>query len=498
MHKRLLPLTVAAFAVISFLWSCTKLDTTDIGSGLLPAVDNVNTFDTTLSITTTQGIFNDSSIVGRSDDHVLGFISNDPLFGQTSAGVYMQLKPPFYPYFIGGVPLDTIVGLDSVVLCLKYKGSYGDTNSLVRLNAYQIFSNEFRDSFNAIRNVNYTFPAGGSLGPLIGSAMVDIRNLDDTIHYKNRRDYSVNTIRIKMDASWATTLFLRDSTTSNIANNAFLTDTLFRKFYNGLAVTSDLGNALVYTNLLDTNTKLEIHYRKRYNNVIDTVYTSFKLNDGSSSTISISSTANVITRNRSGAAVSSPSSDEIFLQTSPGTYARLNIPALPTLNNRIIHRAEIIVEQIPNGINDDKFVAPAFLYLDLKDTTTTTDKWKPIYFDLNPSYPYDPDFKVNAYFPDQIDYTYFGGFRREKSDGFGNTIKYYTFNISRYVQKMVTQGMPNYEMRLFAPFKFSYPQYFPTYLPAGGMNSIAFGRIRVGSGTNANYKMRLRIIYSRI
>lgn len=500
MQKRILSIAVAAFAVISFLnWSCTKLDTTDVGSGLIPVVDNVHTFDTTLNITTTQGLFNDTSVVGRGDDHIIGNITNDPMFGRTTGGVYMQIKPNRFPYFIGGVALDTVIGMDSIVLCLKYKGFYGDSTIPMQLEAHQIFSDDFRDSVNKVRTVNYTFPAGGSLGPTLGSTLVDIRRMGDTVKYRNGRDYSINTIRIKMDAAWASTLFNRDSIATNASNNAFYNDSIFRRFYNGFAViaTSGSGNALIYTNILDTSTKLEIHYRKRYKNVVDTTFTSFRLSDGSASNIQVSSTANVVTRNRAGSSMTSPTSDEIYLQTSPGTYAKLSIPELGTLNNRIIHRAELIVEQIPNGPMDNIFATPPYLYIDLKDTSIA-DKWKPVYVDLNPNVGYDPDFKIAYFFPDDIDYLYFGGYRREKLDVFGNLIKYYNFNLTRYTQRIVTQHIPNYELRLFAAFKFSYPQYGANYLPTGGQNSVAFGRVKVGSGTNSNYKMRLRIIYSKL
>jgi len=57
-QKRILPITITAFLFLAFInWGCSKLDTTDIGSDLLPAVDNVNTFDTVLTINTTQWYF---------------------------------------------------------------------------------------------------------------------------------------------------------------------------------------------------------------------------------------------------------------------------------------------------------------------------------------------------------------------------------------------------------------------------------------------------------
>ncbi|MEO7307948.1 MAG: DUF4270 family protein [Ferruginibacter sp.] len=504
MQKRILPIAITAIILISLIgWSCTKLDTTDIGSDLLPAVDNVHTFDTTLLINSTQsGIYDDSNYLSKYDDYAVGSISNDPLFGQTRASIFMQLKPIFYPYFLGSAG-DTLGVLDSVVLCLKYRGFWGDSLTRVHLEVKEVVDDFFRDSIYKVNSTAYQ-PATGSL---LGSTDIDVRTLGNYMRYNNGRDSVNNQIRIKItNTAWVTQLFGRDSIKLNGGNNAFYNDSLFRRFYNGLAVIGGGGgNGLIYASLSDTATKLEIHYKtKRYQTgKVDSVYSSLKLNPSSEpSTIKpVSNTANYVLRTRS-AQMTNPTSGEHFLQTSPGTFINLNIPGLAGLSNRIIHRAEIIVEQIPTDPRyDEIFSAPNFVYLDLKDTGTT-QKWKPIYFDLNTSLFYNPDDK-SAYLPVNpstgglgIDYTYFGGYKRTKSDIFGNQIKYYNFNISRYVQQIVTKHTPAYDMRLYAPFNIKYPQYSEARIPYG--NNIAYGRVRIGSGSNPNYRLRLRIVYSKL
>ncbi len=491
----------AALFISLFTWNCTKLDTTDIGSDLLPAVDNVHTFDTILNIITTQNLFNDTTIIERGDDHALGSITNDPLFGNTTANVFLQLKPNFYPYYFGKEK-DTLngfgAGLDSVVLCFQYKGFWGDTSLPIHVEVHEVSDIKFRDSVYIAKTVNYQ-PAYS--GTILGSADVDIRRLGDTVKYTNRRDYSLYQVRINLSKSlqgmaWSQALYNRDT----LAGHAFRSDSLYREFYNGLAVIATAqGNGLAYVNLADTSTKLEVHFRRKNKGVLDTLYNTFNINKSfsGSSTSAPSNTANNIIRNRAGARILSPNPDELFLQTSPGTYVNLNIPGLSTLSNRIVHRAEIIVEQIPTDpVLDAKLSAPNFLYIDLKDTGTVNN-WKPVYFDLNPNVAYDPDFKTATYFPSNgVDYTYFGGFARDKKDLFGTSIKYYNFNISRYVQQIVTRHTPNYTLRLFSPYSFKYPQHSTQIIPYS--NNIASGRVRIGSGTNTNYKLRLRIIYSKL
>jgi len=492
-HKRILPIATAAFLFSLIIAGCTKLDTTDIGSDLLPAVDNVNTFDTILSITTTQGLpYLDTTKVANTDDHVLGKISNDPVFGTTTASVYAQFKPTFFPYYYGNAK-DTIIGFDSVVLCLSYKGFWGDSiTQPLTLEVRQVALNAggLWDSLYQAKTVNY---APAVSGTLLGSTQVNFNTLGNYIKYSNGKDSVKNQIRIKLSPAFSNALYALDST----GNNAFRSDSLYKALFdNGLAITASTGNGLLYTNLTDSSSKLEIHFRRKNGSVPDTTYSAFKIYTSFGSSISPSSTADNIVRNRP-AQVNNPPSTEIYLQTTPGTYANLTIPALSTLSNRIIHRAEVIVEQIPfSQPSDSYFSAPNFLYLDLKDTSITgAEKWKPVYFDLNPTQSYNPDNSLSFY-PGSIDFAYYGGFVRDKKDVFGTPIKFYNFNITRYVQQIVTKHTFNYPLRLSAPYDIFYPQY-----DAGGIpfnNRLAWGRVKVGSGTNPNYTMRLRIVYSKL
>ncbi len=499
MQKRILPLAITAITFISLIgWNCTKLDTTDIGGDQLPAVDNVHTFDTTLLINSSQGYFNDSTTaVSLGEDHVVGSIFNDPIFGRTTANIFMQLKPSFYPYYFGNAG-DSLIALDSVVLCMKYTGFWGDSTTPVHLEVKEVQDVQFRDSVSKLNRIYYQPIYSGSS---IGSADIDSRRLADTVKYKNGKNYSVNQIRIKItDPIWISRLFGRDSTAANSGNNAFYKDSIFKRFYNGLAVVANGGgNGLLYVNIADTATKFEIHYKKRNSGVTDTVYSALRVNSSYAdpTTNAPSSTGNFVSRNRSGFPASVANANEHYLQTAPGTFVNINVPGLATFPNSIIHRAEIIVEQVPaNIVTDSAFSAPNFLYLDLKDTGTA-NKYKPIYYDLNSSISYDPDNLTLYYLPvgGQINYSYFGGFKRKKTDATG-TFDYYTFNISRYLQHMITEHRPNYGFRLYAPFDISYPQYSSELIPFS--NNIAYGRLKIGSATNVNHPIKLRIIYSKL
>lgn len=506
MSKRIVSFALSGFLIIVlFNWSCTKLDTTDIGADLLPAVDNINTFADTFAINTTQGVFTDTTkltVANTAENYVFGK-TTDPLMGETDATLYLQLKPSFYPFYMG-TPNDTILNIDSIVLCLAYKGIYGDTLSPIQLQVHEVDFGQHGlwDSLGTydkpyLHDINYFPNIGAALSPV---TTLDYANLRYYHTIGKGKDSVINQIRIKLTDQ---VLLDRFASIDSAYGGAFSRDTLFRQnVNNGFAVTMTQGNALIYTQLSDQYTRLEIHYKRKNGAVtLDTSMTTLTYNNGVSTALPRrGAVADHIVRTRNP--LPNPGDQEIYLQTAPGTYASLKIPQLTGYTNRIIHRAEIVLEEIPTDVfSDAYFPPPAYLYVDLVDSGTT--KWKPIYADLNPSYAYDPDYKSGLpFFPssNQVDYTYFGGTPMKKTDPAAPAGErhYYTLNVTRYVQQMVTKQTANYEMRLFAPYNLIYPQYSST--PIAYPNLIAAGRVRIGGGNavDPKYRMRLRIIYSNI
>ena len=75
-----------------YISACTKIESTNIGSGLIPPIDGVNTLDTFLDVYTNTFIdpLGDSAKVYKTDDHVIGIINNDPVFGKTTATAFLN------------------------------------------------------------------------------------------------------------------------------------------------------------------------------------------------------------------------------------------------------------------------------------------------------------------------------------------------------------------------------------------------------------------------
>jgi len=82
--------SLALAAVVLFLsslhfLSCKKInEATELGGDLIPAVDNVTTFDTTLTVEAYNFLFTDQDDTTTSSvSQFLGNINNDPLFCKT-------------------------------------------------------------------------------------------------------------------------------------------------------------------------------------------------------------------------------------------------------------------------------------------------------------------------------------------------------------------------------------------------------------------------------
>lgn len=478
----------AALFLLLLIAACTKISTTTIGNGLIPPVDGVNTFDTTLEIAAKNTNF-DTVAVGIADDNIIGYV-NDPLFGKTAASVAVQMLPPFFKYSFE-VSKDSLF-IDSVVLSLGYRGFWGDSTKPVSLHVYRMEAEQNFKKDSVYKNTKSFKPYGLELNDGNIARTFYIRDiLADTIYR--------NSIRIKLNNSFGTELLHYDST------NAYQNDSLFNVYVKGLIVESEqTGNTIIRTNLLDTGTKLILYYRYNRRDSAgkqDTTARSFIVSPYTSAH------CNMITRDRSGAEIAQylPSNpdeedDKIYIQSQPGTYSILKVKGLTGLPNMIVHRAEVIMEQIPDYTSsyDDLFGVPNLFLSGVNDT---------IRFAIPPSDPYDiyhtPPSPVVALTGQGIsNLGTFGCFPKTKADPVsGKNRYYYTFDITRYVQAVATRDIDTIRFALWAPYggyiKGSEvsPYYYPISSPT--LNYPAIGRVRLGGGNNADYKMRLHIIYSK-
>ncbi len=484
-----------AVAVFFFISGCTKIDTTTIGSGLITPIDGVTTLDTSLDVFTDNFInsLNDSLRVYKADDHIIGVINNDPLFGKTTAETYFELKPTSYKFsFPGGAS----VVPDSAVLILSYKGVFGDT--IVNQNW------EVRELAETLKNdAAYPVSRQVAAGNVVGSKNIDITTLNDSINYGFEN--AGNQIRIKLTPEFANRFIKQYDSTDN---NAYQSDSLFRLNFKGFAVSpaaGSSGNALIRVNLLDTNTKLALFYN--YKNPdspsVSKAVSYFRFSNGSSLSVPVSGSANYIKRDYNGsplyANVTNASENDslLFIQTSPGTFATVKIPGLSNLENSIIHRADLTVYQAQDPMSSDMLLAPPRYLL----LSSYYDSLKSVKENIPNDFVYNSTSGANI--------SSFGGFLTQKAvPGYGEA-KCYIFEVSRYVQGIVTRKDKNLTLLLSAPSNDSliytppYPATAPSaisyYTMPSNANNAADGRVLLAGGgmSSSPLRMRLRIIYSR-
>ncbi|MBL0232777.1 MAG: DUF4270 family protein [Chitinophagaceae bacterium] len=480
---------IAIVSTVAILFSaCRKInDYTEVGGGLIPPIDNINTFDTTITVQTFNDSFQfsgDSLYTLKSDEQFVGLINNDPLFGKTDARMFFELKNPYY----GSYPLSRkdSVKIDSIVMVLTYVERYGDSTIPQQFKVYEITNPQMvADSYYLVRREHFLYNPANVLNEQPVQAL-DLRKFDDSV--KVFRDTSANQIRIRLDTNFARRLVNYDTT------NAYKNDTIFKTFFKGFALRSEgAGNAVVGVNIGATTTRLAIYYRapKTAGGGIDTAVSYLYFTPNSSS-------ANYIKRDYSGSAFQTVAGTGVqtpvaYIQKSPGTYVTVKVPALPTLSNRVVHRAELIVEQLYDA-SDAKFPAPDRLYLDAPDPTLTSSyKFRTI--------PYSLDISTISGF----DFINFGVNPIASKDVNGNDIKVWKFNLSRYIQHVVNGTEPVYDFRLYAPMtirgtaRYQGSTLETSSFPATYLNgNTTIGRVRVGGGNHPTQRMRLRIIYSKL
>jgi len=461
--------------LLFFAFGCTKIDTTTLGEDLIPAIDNIHTFDTTFSVIANN--FGDApcDTIHRDNLQALGIISNDPLFGKTNAKIYAELKPAFFPWNFPTADANSFQ-VDSAVLILQYSHSFGDTNVLQKVNVYQL-----SDTFNIADNYTTCKVLGYDNSILLGTKSYYPSRLKDSVH--GYQEAAANQLRIPISKTLIES-FIKDSA------RIFRSNTDFQSYFKGFAIVPDEatgGQALNYFNF--STSHLSLYLRSASAGTADTSVLNFALTGYSGLSNSIirergtSEITNHLTNSTTGDTI-------LYIQTSPGTYALLNIPGLNGLSNRVINRAELIVDQVySSNSSNDIFDAPINLSIEVKDSTL-----------VNGSYIQIPcDFSGTEL---QTGFAHLGGQLKTITDNAGQSIGEYRFNISRYLQSIVTKGKSNLTLRLSAPNYLTNTSIYNDWCgqPIGPFsilkNYIGDGRVKLNGTNNSTTRIRLHVVYS--
>ena len=514
--------------LILIVASCTKIAETDIDGGGIPAIDGVTVFDTTINIiASNEGLMGlaDETRQVDADQMSLGAITNDPSFGTVNSKIYFQpafgfgiLK--FYPFG----KKDSIIALDSVVLSIGYRGAYGDTSFGGDKHGFTVKeinnTTAFRDSnYLGAGIANYNLNGTGFNPTLVSSDLItdptfnpsiaDIRRKKIFNTVNSAKDSAENIIRVKLSTIWGQK-FINGTGFDTLG--AYLNDSAFVKYFNGLELAPKPGqNSLLYYDLTTTKTQVRFYYRTKNlagTGKIDSTYTDLAFR---ADRYPYHAQANVVTRTPTYP-TTAPGTPAAFgyLDAAPvSNYMKLKIPGITALSNRLLYLAELKIEEDPivGDMLRTNMYPPSALFLDWYDPLSMTYKTP------------KKDFVVTDQQGTQYNLAFFGGFRRVQTDPVFGETSYYTFNITRHIQDILSFGGAYNDFRLYAP-RFAKPTVYleatntwtiangasnpSSFLVSGiGLNvnpRAADGRIRVGgtkTGSSTRH-MKLRLIYSNI
>ena len=500
MKKNNKALLAALIAILSIA-ACTKIVSTDIGIGeLIPPIDGVTVKDTTLEVivnTYDTTALTEIELGSRklNSIHTLG-IYDDPEFGKTSTEAYVQMVPGTYPYRFA-VPKDSIRTIDSIVLVLQTNGLYfGDSTKNLGFRVYEINDPSFvYTSSTPYFSVNKTFNTSSEVTYNNAEQFINPLTVNDSI--KAFGDSTgVNQMRLRLNNSLAQKII-------NIDTSDFRNDTLFKQVFHGIKVASTSGNALVPIALSSSRIAIYYKYINRTDGSDDTTVAYLYPFSGTSAS------SNHIVVNRANTQLSSlPVGDTstgaqyIHLQSAPGVYARAKIPGLSALSNRMIYRAELIMDEVPQS-SLNKFAPNLFISgfengrrILLKDATIAQKT-----NDLGQA--------INEFYVRGLEA--FGSIPFVKKDSINNlNYHQYNFKLTAHIQDVVRGITPNYPLDIFVPSKdsaYSKPlgRYIDIQTPTRqqgmytNLNYPAIHRAKIyGNNTNSSHKMRLRIVYSPI
>ncbi|MDR1878250.1 MAG: DUF4270 domain-containing protein [Bacteroidales bacterium] len=399
--KKVFNVSVCIVCLLFAAIAC-KEDPGLIGLDVQPEDEILNTdhFDSTT--VEAYSAVHDSLITSNVSVNMLGYM-NDPVFGETQAGIYTQFRLSSFNANFGDN-----VQVDSLVLTLTYSGYYGDTLNAFRLRAYELTD-------KLIENTNYYTLSSLNYDNV---NLTEDNNLYITPRPNTKQDTSASPyyFRVKLKNDFAKSKFI-DAPSSVYANDAAFLD-YFKGLYlkadamtgNGCMISCNMtvsGLTLYYSNSLAKNQQ----YIYRLNE--STLH--FGAVDHFNYAGATSHLRDQLNGNHTSA------SDILYLQAGAGVKVVLGFPYLKsTFNDQqvVIHRASLIINCMEDASSD----YPPAGALNLTYTDPLTNLGNLL-----------PDFYLGS--------DYFGG-------TYNQTKKEYRFHITQYIQNLVNGRGSNYSVNI--------------------------------------------------
>jgi len=338
--------------LLGLTWSCTQAVT--IGSDFLDDQQDdlvyADSFTLTFNTEKTDSVITYSPNVSyQLITYLVGNIQEE-IFGLATSQIYAQPQLPIQA-------TDLINStLDSVVLQLRYDtlGSYGDLNSQVTLEVFQLDSTpDYTKNYYS----NVSFPYSKLLGSVTFTPhpkdSIIVINGEDTI-------MSAPHIRIPLLVSRFDTLLMQDSA-------VFTTQDEFQNFFHGIYIRmTGANNTMLGINLFNSLSGMVFYYDTQVeeNHIFKMVFTSARVN------------CTHMEHDYSGSVVEStltpdPEDNFWYLQGMTGVRTKMKVEGLDLLPEAVINQAVLeVYATVPEG--DDDVLYPPCPYIVTQEQTDST------------------------------------------------------------------------------------------------------------------------------
>ncbi|MCO6499388.1 MAG: DUF4270 family protein [Vicingus serpentipes] len=423
---------LSALLFIALLFSCKK------DGELSPDFDLSAVsiqFTDTLSIEAIV-VKEDSFRTDLSEFYLLG-LYHDPLFGVKSSSIYTNVK------LAGSTNFGSGFSIDSIVLTLAYAGLYGNPNSSMSINVYEL-SSPLDESKNYYSNdtaaYNSTLLKSLTFTPnLTDSVLTAIDGVMHAPHLRIKIDDPTFISNFESD-----TLYSDNAALNNVLGGLYITTA--NNVTNSSLIAEE--GSIAYFDMHSSLSTVTIYYK---NATTDSLQESFLIDADTKkfSRFAHNYTGTDIEKHLTNSV--SKDTTVSYLSSMAGVRTKLKVPYLKTLlkdGNIIINKAELTIPVAINtsGNYDTPLAAIGLAAINANGEAIFT--------------------------PDATSYDYCGCLNTST-----NT---YTFDVSRYVHQLLYETSTDYGMYLIAR--------------GGAVNA---NRLVFGSSYNAFSPLKLNITYSK-
>ena len=428
-------LLIGLFFSIIFITSCKK-EPGQVGLGLHENNLMDVEFIDTISLRS-YSVLVDSLGTSGQVSSLLGSMK-DPVMGVTNTGFYTQFRPSSIGYEFGDAPV-----LDSIVLTMLYKGTYGDLTTEQTVRVYQLEEDILSDTgYYAFSTLAYDPVEIGSK-TFVPNPIDSVAVPPDTLPAH---------IRINLTEAFAQKIFDSPDEASSSLDG-------FTDYFKGLFITTDQvdeGGSIWYLNMVSSFSKITLYYSNEHDT---SLYFNLPINEycvrfnnfdhNNYEDASPEFISQVVDGD------TTLGSEALYLQPLSGVRAKIFMPYIKELNNIgsiAINNAELLVR----GAEE-----------------------------INPTF--DPPSKLSLYRFNEDGQTEYlpDSFDGEESFGgsYDSVSNLYSFRITRYIQYLLTENGADYGLNLVVSSA------------SGQANRFIANGTDPSSGEN---RLQLRIIYTII